>query len=323
MERIGVTVVAGFLGSGKTTLLRRIVRDPEVGPGAAVIVNELGALGLDEELIQAEMQTRTLHLQQLASGCICCTLRGDLVDALRELARGSAGPPPTHVFIETSGAARASEVSYAVNAVGFDEPVQTDAVVTLVDGWNAGRARREHRELFEDQVRTADIVLLNKADLQPNPAARAALLDELRPLAPRATWLWTERSAIDPKLLVGHVSLDHPMPPQPAPAASSQGDTHGFMALTLPVPGPLDREALEEALEGLADTVFRIKGVVEVVEPGQPAAPLLVQAVGDRIELDPIAGAALERSPRRLIFIGAALDRARLEAAIAAAAGRA
>src|SRR5262245_53886649 len=129
MERIGVTVVAGFLGSGKTTLLRRIVRDPELGPRTAVLVNELGDLGLDEELIRAESQSAALVTKQLVSGCICCTLRGDLYEALREL--GARVPPPRHLVIETSGAARASEVSYAVNAIGFEAPFQTDAVVTL------------------------------------------------------------------------------------------------------------------------------------------------------------------------------------------------
>lgn len=316
-DKIGVTVIAGFLGSGKTTLLRRVVADPRLGPEVAVIVNELGALGLDQELIAGSRQTAALRVQELMSGCICCTLRGELGEALAELAEGRAGPVPRHILIETSGAARASETSFAVNAVGFDVPVQTDAVVTVVDAHLCRRAAAEHGELFEDQVRSADVLLINKGDLLPRAEDREALTEWLRPLAPRSLLLWTEQAAIDPALLLGAVlrperetGVAEAHPPEDH-TAHGHPAAHGLSSRTLPVAGPVFEAELESWLEDLSDRVFRVKGVVDA-----EGGPLLVQAVGDRIELSALP-TTLAGSTRRLIFIGADLDEAALRDGLA------
>lgn len=326
-RRVGVTVISGFLGSGKTTLLRRIVRDPELGPKVAVIVNDLGELGLDQELIASEGTTPTLRVTSLVSGCVCCTLRSDLGEALLQLGQGIGVPRrPEHILIEPSGIARASEVSFAVNALGFDAPVQTEAVITLVDAYNAERSEREHPELFADQLRSADLVLLNKRDLLTDPAAQAALWEKVGALAPRASRIFCERAAVDPALLLGEVSLaagaaarrggataapsalpvldasghqHHPASMSAAPPAA-----HGIVAVTIPVPFVVDRAALEDFLDAQADHIFRIKGVVDAVSESG-VAPLIVQAVGDRVELDAIpTGSPLAAAPRQLIFIG-------------------
>lgn len=337
-DRVGVTVLSGFLGSGKTTLLRRLVSDPELGPGLAVIVNDLGELGLDHELIADAgdaNQTPTLRITELTSGCVCCTLRSDLSSALVDLARGVGLPrPPRHILIEPSGIARASEVSFAVNALSFDGPVRTDAVVTLVDAHNARRSHREHPELFEDQVRNADLILLNKRDLVPGADEREAVEHLVAELAPRAARIWTERAAVPPSLLLGQLDLASRSAPGPehaheqehehahehahAPAApsSAQPAAHGITALTVPLTGlVLDYAALEDFLDAQADRIFRIKGIVDVVPIGVPGAggaggsadagPHLVQAVGDRVEIDALpAGSPLARASRRLLFIG-------------------
>jgi len=321
LQKIGVTVVSGFLGSGKTTLLRRIIADPTVGPRVAVVVNDVGELGIDPGLLRGVGDTPTLRVTELVSGCICCTLQGELVSALRTLSRGEGLPRrPEHIFIEPSGIARASEVGFAVNSIGYEEPLQTDAVVTLVDGWNARRAHREHTELFEDQLRTADLVLINKRDLIPDQAERQELEAWLRTLAPRATFAWSERAAIDPALLLGRINL---AAKDPAAHAAVKEDVHvehrhdDIAALTLDVPFVMSRGDLEDFLDAQADHIFRIKGVVDARWEGQDAPqPTLVQAVGDRVELDPLPAAApLAGVPRRLIFIGApsALDRSKLD----------
>lgn len=334
-DKVGVTVVSGFLGSGKTTLLRRLVGDPELGSQLAVIVNDLGELGLDHELIAAASDTPTLRVTELTSGCVCCTLRSDLGTALDQLARGVGLPrPPRHILIEPSGVARASEVSFAINALGFDAPVRTDAVVTLVDAYNARRCQREHGELFADQLRSADLILLNKRDLVPDPAERAALEAMVAELAPRALVTWTKRSAIEPRLLLGDLDLASRRAPgargadaheHPPDEHAHDEEAHGIRALTVHLePGTeLFYLALEDFLDGQSDRIFRIKGLLDVVPADAPAdapaTPHEVQAVGDRIEIDELPpGSALGTAPRRLIFIGDATTLAAAEAELRA-----
>lgn len=335
-DKVGVTVVSGFLGSGKTTLLRRLVSDPELGPQLAVIVNDLGELGLDHELIAAASDTPTLRVTELTSGCVCCTLRSDLGTALDQLARGVGLPrPPRHILIEPSGVARASEVSFAINALGFEAPVRTDAVVTLVDAYNARRSHREHGDLFADQLRSADLILLNKRDLVPDPVERAAIEALVAELAPRALRTWTERSAINPRLLLGDLDLasrhepgphhaQHRHPP-PSDEHAHDEEAHGIRALTVHLePGTeLTYLALEDFLDAQSDRIFRIKGLLDVVPADTagdaPATPHEVQAVGDRIEIDALPpGSPLAAAPRRLIFIGDTTTLATAEAELRA-----
>lgn len=324
--RVGVTLISGYLGAGKTTLLRRLVQDPEFGPRIALLINDVGELGLDPELVRSVGTAPTLRVTELVSGCICCTLQGEFVTALRTLVHGVGLPRrPDFILIEPSGIARASELSFAINAIGNDEPVHTDAVITVVDAHNAARAYHEQPDLFLDQVRSADLLLINKGDLVTDPQARQALEAWLRPLAPRANYLWTTQSAVDPALLLGQINLhsaEPPLPPTAQPPAATSHHRHGhtaqegMSALTLPVPAVVDPDRLEDFLDAQADAIFRIKGIVVLRDrtTGQPT-PTLVQAVGDRVDIDALPSSSpLCQAPRRLIFIGSAqaLDRSRL-----------
>ena len=328
--RVGVTLISGYLGAGKTTLLRRLVQDKEFGPRLALLINDVGELGLDPELVRSAGTAPTLRVTELVSGCICCTLQGEFVSALRTLLRGEGLPrKPEYILIEPSGIARASELSFAINAIGNDEPVQTDAVITLVDAHNAARAFHDQPDLFRDQVGSADLLVINKADLLPDPAARRDLEAWLRTLAPRANCLWTTQAVVDPALLFGKLDLHLPDP------TATEGSSHpptsphrhaaavpeeGMAALTLPVPFVVDRDRLEDFLDAQADHIFRIKGIVLARyrsdgSDGDQPVPTLVQAVGDRVDIDPLpADSPLCGAPRRLIFIGSApaLQRHRL-----------
>jgi G3E family GTPase len=278
---VGVTVIAGFLGAGKTTLVRRMVGDPVIGARLAVLVNELGTLGLDEELIAAAKSTANLKTVQLSSGCLCCTLSGELPGALAELVQSGA----QHIVLEASGAALASELRYRVSMAALEVPVRAEAVVTLVDAVHAERSAREHAHLFEDQLRAADLVVLSKMDLAANPeGVRAWLAARTQTQCVEAV-----RGDLDVAQLLG-LSSDTPAP--------GPHGAHAFRSETVALPSPVARELLEDALEDAAHDAFRIKGLVDVKDAG----PVEVQVVGDLVELTPLPAAT---GPRRLIVIAA------------------
>jgi len=184
-EPIPVTILTGFLGSGKTTLLNRILSSDH-GEKIAVIENEFGEIGIDDALlVSAEDQIVTMN-----NGCICCTVRGDLVRILGELAaRRDAGELAfDRVVIETTGLAEPAPVA---QTFFVDQVVATryllDAVVTLVDAVHADRQLDEH-EAAQAQVGFADRLLLSKTDLVDS-ARLNELQERLAAMNPRARQL--------------------------------------------------------------------------------------------------------------------------------------
>ena len=144
-ERIPVSVLTGFLGSGKTTLLRELLRKPEMGD-TAVIINEFGEIGLDHLLVAKASEDMVV----LNSGCLCCTVRGDLVTALRDLylkrVRGDV-PEFNRVVIETTGLADPAPVLHTLmNDPLVSARFRLDGVVTTVDAVNGARQLDEHAE---------------------------------------------------------------------------------------------------------------------------------------------------------------------------------
>ncbi len=308
-NKIGVVILSGFLGSGKTTLLRQLVHNEEIGPQIAVLINEFGEIGLDQELVKKEQTTASLHIKQLSSGCICCTVSGSLFDALQELRERMHPQTPERILIETSGISRASELSYAINALSAETPFYTDSVVTMVDAKYAKRAYQEQPEIFLDQVRSADLILLNKQDLVPGGLEKNRLETWLRPLAPRASFLWTTQAKISLPLLLGLKSIRISKEPTLLHPHNLSQDrfVHDLNQITLPLPKPIAESLLEEWLLSLADRVFRIKGIVDLIDSSGHIRTTVVQAVGDMITFEEASFDA-PKEKRYLVFIGAALQ---------------
>jgi len=180
---IPVSVITGFLGSGKTTLLRRLLADPRMGE-TAVLVNEFGEIGLDHLLVRKVEEDIVL----LNSGCLCCTVRDDLVETLDELwekrAAGSL-PPFMRVAIETTGLADPAPI---IHTLMTDESLSPHyrlmGLVATIDATHADRQLDEHVEAVK-QASVADRLIVTKADLSAAPA-RAALHARLAALNPSA-----------------------------------------------------------------------------------------------------------------------------------------
>ena len=183
MSQIPVTILTGFLGSGKTTLLKRILGDAH-GMKIAVIENEFGEENIDNDIL---VQDQGEQIVQMSNGCICCTIRGDLVNALNDLAERRAAKAISfdRVVIETTGLANPGPVA---QTFFMDDKVAEsfllDAVITLVDAKHANQQLDTH-EVVQRQVGFADRLFITKADLV-EPAAVEALKHRLIHMNPRA-----------------------------------------------------------------------------------------------------------------------------------------
>jgi G3E family GTPase len=198
--RTPVSIITGFLGSGKTTLLNHVLQDPGMA-GAAVIINEFGEIGLDHLLIATPNENTVL----LSSGCICCTVRGDLVDTLRGLdAKRIAGgvPPFDRLLIETTGLADPVPIIQTVIA---DEKIaprfEMDGVITLVDAVN-GMSQLDRQPEAVKQAAVADRLLMTKTDIA-DASQTTELLERLARLNPGVPVQTVRQGKINPASLFG------------------------------------------------------------------------------------------------------------------------
>ncbi|MCA1442344.1 GTP-binding protein [Ensifer sp. IC4062] len=180
---VSVSILTGFLGAGKTTLLNRLLKDPDLAD-TAVIINEFGDISIDHLLVEASSD----GVIELSDGCLCCTVRGELVDTLADLMdRMQTGriKPLRRVVIETTGLADPAPVLQSVlgNPV-IAQNFRLDGVVTVVDAVNGLQTIANHVEALK-QVAVADRLVISKTK-RANDAERDRLLERLRDLNPRA-----------------------------------------------------------------------------------------------------------------------------------------
>jgi G3E family GTPase len=195
---IPVTLLTGFLGSGKTTVLNHVLKQPDMAE-TAVIVNEFGEIGIDHLLVESATDDVVL----MNSGCLCCTVRGDIADTLLNLFVGRASGKVPHfrrVVIETTGLADPAPILHTLISDPLIAARYTlDGVVATVDAVNGSGTLDRQPEAVK-QAAVADRLLLTKADLA-EPAAAAALQARLRALNPSAPVLSVAEGAVDPALL--------------------------------------------------------------------------------------------------------------------------
>ena len=332
-ERIPVTVLTGYLGAGKTTLLNRILSEDH-GRRYAVIVNEFGEIGIDGELILNSDE----ELFEMNNGCICCTVRGDLIRTLHGLLarRGEFDA----IIVETTGLADPGPVA---QTFFVDRTLQSkavlDSITTLVDARHIVPRLADSREAAE-QIAFADQIILNKTDLAA-PDALDDIEARLRRLNPLAPIHRAERAdvALDKVLGRGGFDLDRMTSLEPdflAPSCGEAGHVHdqrcghghghehdsGIGSVSLACARPMDGDRVGDWLTALlaerGQDILRAKGIIDVAGEDRR---LVFQAVHMMLDGDyQRAWGPGERRRSRLVFIGRKLDGDALRAGFEACA---
>ena len=290
-ERLPVTVLTGFLGSGKTTLLSQLLRRPEM-KNTAVIINEFGEVGLDHELIRTGDETIAL----LESGCVCCTLRSDLADTLKELflkrVKGQI-PEFDRVIVETTGLADPAPLLHTLIVGPMTAArYRLEGVVTTIDAVNADAEMDVHREAVK-QAAVADRIVLTKTDIA-TPEMVARVRARLKEINPAAVPIEASHGAVDPDQLFG-MALDargDRLEAWLAADAYAGGHDHhdhdhdhghhdhghhhhdGIESFCLAYAEPLSWDAIAEALDRLVsisgEKILRVKGILDIEGNDKP-----------------------------------------------------
>jgi G3E family GTPase len=306
-EPIPMTVLTGFLGAGKTTLLNRLLHDPAL-KDTAVIINEFGEVGLDHLLVEYVDD----NVMLLQSGCLCCTMRGDLVDALETLLRDLDNKRCTfkRLILETTGLADPAPVLHtAMMHPYLVMRYRLDGVVTLVDAINGEATLDAHVEAVK-QAAVADRIVLTKTDLVTDKKALDSLLARLHTLNPAAPVIDAAKGDATPKALLecGLYDPERKIPDVKKwlrdeayadPHAHSHGHHHGhdhghdhhqldrnrhddhIRSFTLTADEPIPAGTFHMFLDLLRSVhgpnLLRVKGIVKLAET--PDKPIVIHAV--------------------------------------------
>ncbi|MDR9404575.1 MAG: GTP-binding protein [Halothece sp. Uz-M2-17] len=310
VQKVPVTVLTGYLGAGKTTLLNRILTE-EHNKRIAVIVNEFGEVGIDHQLVMNADE----EILEMNNGCICCTVRGDLIRMLGDLLQRRE--KFDHLVIETTGLADPAPViqSFFVDEVMLQK-TQLDAVVTVVDAKHIG----EHWDSSEaqEQIAFADVILLNKADLVSSEQIEA-LSEKVRSLNAIAQIYPTQNCQLSLEALLGVKAFDLKnalsIDPQFLDEDAHEHD-QSVSSIAIQQSGSIDSDKLNRWLYQLVQArgkdIFRMKGILDVDNANRRFV-----CQGVHMTLDGRPGKPWQPGETRrneLVFIGRNLDEAELRA---------
>lgn len=269
-KRIPVLVISGFLGSGKTTLVSYLLKEAQAkGARIAVVSNEFGALGIDRALLGRGGEAYV----ELEGGCVCCQLSDELVNTLQMLWERVC---PDGIIVETSGVALPFDTQLQVWREPVCRWVDDDMAVVVVNAEQLFE-RRDLEGTFEDQVSSADLLLLNKVDLVPQESLES-LEAILHRMAPDTPVVHSIHAQIDPSVLFPPDLRGLRAQRRTAGAEPTPHRHESFLAYELAVEDGVKPDTLIERLRNLG--MLRGKGFVRTSDGLR-----LVQGVGRRIEL--------------------------------------
>ena len=286
-KRIPVTLLTGFLGSGKTTLLNHLLTQPQM-KYSAVIINELGTIGLDHILAtQVDSEQIADNTVLLSSGCVCCTLKNELADTMRDLffkRALQAIPQFNRIIIETTGMADPGPIlANLMNEPVIESVFRLDAVVVTVDSEYGLQQLKEHAEARK-QAAVADVLLLTKTDLV-TPEQLSDLKEKLIAINPGATQHKIAHGQIEPDYIID-VGLFDPTgkraepqrwlrtPVKPSSILKNQHNEISSFTVSLSI--PLNWRDLKPVILKLCQTygenLLRLKGIIHAADLDEPIA---------------------------------------------------
>ena len=309
---VPVVVLTGVLGAGKTTLLNRLLarRAAAGAPGKiGVIVNELGAIGIDGDLLAGGARQ-----VELPGGCVCCVLGDELDRTVIDLIASQPGLDA--IVLETTGVAEPLPIAWAFEREPLAGAARLAAVVTLVDATRFCESRALSPSV-DAQVRHADALILTKRELV-DEYARTQVLAAVRELAPDAPLVEGATDAAAAWLEELMADIDVHVRATPPEDDDPHDHDHGVDSVWVPVAATVDLEELEDRLAELPANYIRIKGIARAVDPRtgdrQPRW-VAFHRVGLRVSSEVIGGPAEGRA----VALGPGVERARLAACIDAA----
>lgn len=322
-NRIPVTLLTGFLGSGKTTLLNHLLSQAQM-KDSAVIINEIGTTGLDHILAtQVDSEQIADNTVLLSSGCVCCTLKNELADTMRDLffkRALQAIPQFNRIVIETTGMADPGPIlANLMNEPVIESVFRLDAAVVTVDS-EYGLTQLESHAEARKQAAVADVLLLTKTDLA-SPQQLSNLKEKLITINPGATQHKILHGKIEPDFIIDVGLFDpsgkHAEPQrwlrQPLKPSSMLSNQHADIAsFTVTLPSPINWRDLKPVILKLCqkhgEGLLRLKGIIHAADLDNPIAIHAVHFTPyPPTELD---GWTEEEPTNRIVIIGKGLDEA-------------